>query len=308
MMRNHTVRDFVMRDKIITSGLLITLTLYVFFMVIMPFYDGGFHQALKVWEKWQTFNSGMIALVAAIITAYTAVYIDKQARQRDNKNREDEERRYKDTKATEKRKHDEQREREFIAAKAFLPHVLADIDTYAKICTKTLFPLLSGVEFKHRVTNEKIKELNEHFQSINPPQNFEKVFQDCIKFGNEYESKKISKLLLDFQVFNSRMKGFKDNDDQSEYSTNYMTEMLVYTIYFQLKVIGFYDFAREGKPITEPTSQNYIYYCRLQSLENNFFSDYLEEGKYPELDKKINMYCGLNNKSEKQFEELAEVE
>lgn len=104
------------------------------------------------------------------------------------------------------------------------------------------------------------------------------------------------------------MKGFKDNDDQSEYSTNYMTEMLVYTIYFQLKVIGFYDFAREGKPITEPTSQNYIYYCRLQSLENNFFSDYLEEGKYPELDKKINMYCGLNNKSEKQFEELAEVE
>lgn len=185
-----------MRDKIITSGLLITtlilLPLYISFMVIMPLYDGGFHQALKVWEKWQTFNAGMIALVAAIITAYTAVYIDKKARERDNINREEEERRYKDTKAIEKKKHDEQREREFIAAKAFLPHVLADIDTYAKICTNTLLPLLSSVKFKHRVTDKKIEELNEVFQSINPPQGFEKVFQDCIKFGNEYESKKMA--------------------------------------------------------------------------------------------------------------------
>ncbi|HIF9119218.1 TPA: hypothetical protein ACX6O9_003894 [Photobacterium damselae] len=241
--------------------LYILSAVYGICMVIIPFFRGGVNIMLSTWDRWQTFNAGMIALLAAVIATYIAVYQDEQANKRFMA----------------------QRKRDFIAAKAFLPHVLSDLDDYAEKCINILYPFLLRVKFRHRIDDNEIEQLNKKFKRIVKPANFEKSFQDCIKLGSDYESNEITDLLIEFQLLKSRMNVFESYNVAMEYKTYHMTTFFVDAICFKLKVSGFYEFARINNAIEKPHLERINYYNCIPDIDYNGFSKVIL-GDYPTLD------------------------
>ena len=229
----------------------ILFILYIISMVIIPFNEGGWVYTLKTWQDWQSFNTGVIAIFAAIIATVTAINIDENVKEREESRRSYEQQQIID-----------QRRREFIAARAFLPNALSNITHYAQNCTVNIRSVYIKGRLNTFLTLEQKQELTDKFRKAEPYE-LEKVFQECIKLGDEEESNQISKLLIELQVFISRMKIFEKDSD---IPISYMREMLIYSVYFQFKIDGFYDFARKGQPIRSPSSNAESYYSRLSTL------------------------------------------
>ena len=76
--------------------LVLVVTVYVYSMFINPFIEGGWQGALKVWSAWQALNVGFLAFASSLIAFYISRYNAEK-----------------------------QRQREFVAAKAFLPEALS---------------------------------------------------------------------------------------------------------------------------------------------------------------------------------------
>lgn len=230
---------------------------------------------VSTWKQWQTFNAGMVAFLAAAITATTAVYLDRQATLRERRRVKEEQKRA-----------ENQIRREYLSARAFLPHSLALISSYVEECTLALTKFYTTHNSRTQITVAERKELTSNMLSAIKPKGFEKAFQDCIKFGNEQESIAISKLLTDLQIYLSRM---SELESKNNFNRSFLIDKLAYSIYFDFKISGFYDFTRDGSDIKQPPSQVDRYYTRLNMIgDSNYF---FEEGKDKALDNVINFYA-----------------
>ena len=260
-----------MRIKLVT-GLIFSVFLgwYLCSMVLIPLASEGYQSTLKIWFEWQTFNAGMIALLAAAITAGIAIYLDAQARK------------------LEKERARCESKRNFIAARAFLPHALANIDTYAQQCSTSLrsFYLANRLSPRSGEHKENLaKEFSEHAK----PNGFEPTFRDCIKYAEDENSEKMTQLLVELQVFLSRMSEF---ENEKSIPSNYALEMLVYSIHFQFRVASFYGFARKGTEIELTPSNQSAYYVRLSTLGDDHEAFSL--GNDHSLDRYVERYAKLN--------------
>lgn len=264
--------------KKIGFGAGITLTLlYLYAMIAHPLFTGGWGATLSTWREWQTFNAGMIALLAATITATTAVYVDRQTRKRQT-NRLLEERR-----------------RNFIAARAFLPHALANIDEYALACAVSLRKVylaggMNGLDEDGSYIDidvELLPNMYSEFQSHPKPKDFESVFQNAIQYAEDEDARHLADLLAELQIFLSRMSDIEKQAYQG--GDKHLLEMFVYSAYFQLKIAGFYNFARKGDPIQLTPNKAGDYYHRLTTLGDDHAV--IREGDLPQLDDSIRYYC-----------------
>lgn len=141
---------------------------YLFSMLIYPFSKGDWTYVQGVWDRWQGLNIGMLAF-ASSITAFNI--------SRFNAHR--------------------QQQRNFRAAKAFLPASLSELADYFEASASILvqaWRAKRNVEFGVEVP--KLPESNRQ------------VFERCIMYAEPDVGDHLSSILADLQIHDSRLRGF----------------------------------------------------------------------------------------------------
>lgn len=232
---------------------------YIGSMIIQPLYVGGLITLIKTWKEWQTFNAGMIAILAAIIGAYVALKLDKSARQREAVKVRESRQHEREKLRAQQKAISEQRSREFIAASAFLPASLTSINEYIIVVSKKLLRLFA---VKRSGNSNDLKRYIDEIQALSVPDGYQGAFKECITLSTPDMSKHLVYILVHLQVFSSRMNAI----DYEHLGDRYLEEMLIDSIRFQFKIDSLYDFAREGSAISEMHRDVESYYLRISRL------------------------------------------
>ncbi|GAB1621116.1 hypothetical protein AAOGI_11660 [Agarivorans albus] len=256
----------------------ILVTLYLYSMIVQPLYISGLDGLMTTWKEWQTFNAGMIAILAAIISAYVALSLDKSARQRETVRALEFRQNEREKLRAQKREIDEQRHRELIAACAFLPASLSSVHQYVEDVSKKLLTL-----YTVRVKKEDcdLRKYVEEVQAPHVPDGYQGVFKDCITLSPPDVSEHLVYILVHLQVFSSRIASL----DPEHLGYSYPEEMLIDSIRFQLKIESLFDFARKGAEVTEFHRNVDSYYSRIARLLD--YQVQLERGNDDRIDKFI---------------------
>lgn len=236
---------------------------------------GGLHVLMDTWKEWQTFNAGMIAILAAILSAYVALKIDKSARQREAVKTREFRQNEREKLRIRKQELDEQRHRELIAVSAFLPASLTSIHQYVENVSKKLLVLYQARKTDYERSYQKYID---EIKALSVPDGYQNVFKDCITLSPPDASKKLVYILVHLQVFSSRMSSLEP--DHLGYS--YPEEMLIDSIRFQLKIESLFDFAREGSEVLEMHRFTENYYSRIRRLLD--YQVILNKGDDQEID------------------------
>jgi hypothetical protein len=145
--------------------------IYLFCMVIYPWINGkgNWVYVQSVWYNWQALNVGMLAFISSIIAFNISRF-----------------------------NADKQRERNFIAAKAFLPDALSELTTYFKLSASLL---------KEAWERAKAKTSNLPMSTTLPelPVNYKKIFSNCIKYAEPDIAEYLAYMLMRLQVHNARI-------------------------------------------------------------------------------------------------------
>ncbi|MGL5469823.1 MAG: hypothetical protein ACRDCT_16820 [Shewanella sp.] len=204
----------ITKIKLIKSLSLAFIFLWVNAMITAPLImtDFSWFEIQKVWDRWQTFNSGMIALLAAVLAIYAAQYTENSKRYR-----------------------------ELIAAKSLLPLALSELHTYcAELATylKNEFIFLSE---KHLVDTSTTKE--NHETPIPPKEWVFEVFKNCMIHEHETEAKFMASILSDMQITRARIESMKDKNNLiTEYTFSSHTNDICI---LHAKLGRMYDYSRK---------------------------------------------------------------
>ena len=179
------------------SGLPI-LAIYLFSMFIFPWVkgSGSWEYVHAVWYKWQALNVGMLAFLSSVIAFNVSRFNS-----------------YK------------QRQRNFIASRAFLPHALSELTSYFKSCSlllKEAYPKVKGRSYKAPLTCKKIE----------LPIEYKEIFSRCISFADADVGEYLTNILTRLQVNHSRLKEFEN--EFGENTTEYLSENDITTYMFRL--------------------------------------------------------------------------
>ncbi len=144
------------------------LFIYGFSMFIWPWFAGdwSWRHVQEVWDRWQTLNAGSLAFLASLIAFNIARFNE-----------------------------DRQREREFVAAKAFLPSTLSGLMEYCSqsasiLCSLWEQPAGTGAAMEH-------PEL---------PRDYREVFSNCIRHADPVVGSYLARILVLLQVHNARLR------------------------------------------------------------------------------------------------------
>lgn len=150
---------------------------YAISMFLYPWLDGGgdWNHVHSVWNTWQSLNVGMLAFLSSVIALNISRF---------NSNK--------------------QRERNFVAARAFLPEALSDLTLYFKS---------SGNLFKEAWYRAKQNSTNSPLKSQIPdlPKGYREIFSKCIAFAEPEVGNHLAFILMRLQVHHSRMQGLSED-------------------------------------------------------------------------------------------------
>lgn len=145
------------------------LAVYVFAMFVFPWLDGHWDWAhvQAVWDRWQTLNAGALAFLASLIAFNIAKFNENV-----------------------------QREREFVAAKSFLPSTLSLLMEYFSKSARVL---------------EALWESNGHplAAPLNYPElppGYREVFSNCIRHADPQVGFYLSSILVQLQIHDARLR------------------------------------------------------------------------------------------------------
>ena len=195
-------------------------------MVFEPLvqYSFSWSKILATWDKWQTYNSAMIALSSALVATYFAA---KQS--------------------------EEIRLRKLKAANTVLPEILSHLCNYLEDTIsiyKKVRPHFEniGTVPNHKNIADKTKDLTiptyDHSLII--------LIKECVEHSSEKESAGLRKLLRELQKHSARLKK-KINEIQDPESTHITTKHtiddgIVHTIQVYSLISNIFPWAREDKP------------------------------------------------------------
>lgn len=204
-------------DKFITEfrwPLVILGVLYVLFMIIAPWIIGGWQwsHVQIVWDRWQGLNVGVLAFAASVIAFEITRYKEKR-----------------------------QRQREFLAARSFLPEALSEISAYLK----------ASARMHMTVWN------NGQVAFPPPPSEYKHVFANCIRYADsdtgEQLSALLSELLMWLQVHAARLESYIANPAHSTAMKQISTlDGLRLIGELQARVNKLFDFARGLEEEVDP--------------------------------------------------------
>lgn len=181
--------------------------LYLLCMFAFPWLDGGWQHVQGVWERWQGLNVGMLAFISSLVAFNISTY-----------NAEN------------------QRKREFLASKAFLPAALAELVEYFQVSAEVF---KNGWGLAREAQVELI--------SPSLPEGYKTVFSECIKHADPHVGDYLSKILVELQVHDSRMHKFASQFGDTSYVNPDRQSLIVY--FYKLAelhalVNKLFDFAR----------------------------------------------------------------
>lgn len=155
---------------------------YVICMIIAPWINGkgGWVYVQDVWDRWQSLNVGILALISSIVAFNISRY---------NENK--------------------RRERNFVAARAFLPEALSELTTYFKSSSSLL------KEVWERVKSERRDKTPLLAQMPTTPSGYKETFSRCIGLAEPDVGEHLAYMLTCLQVHHSRLQelasSFKDD-------------------------------------------------------------------------------------------------
>ena len=145
--------------------------LYAICMFIYPAFRNGWdwEHIQNVWDRWQTLNAGVLAILASVIALNISKYHENK-----------------------------QREWRFIAARAFLPSALSDLVGYFKRSADLLSEAYIGVEEKHDPI-----QLKADLPTL--PVSYVETFRQCIDQAEPVVGEYLADILVDLQVHHARL-------------------------------------------------------------------------------------------------------
>lgn len=161
------------------SIVLALLLAYLYAMVVEPLWVGGWHRLHKVWFDWQTFNSAMIALFAALTGVGITVYLTKS-----------------------------QNRAQFIVARAQLPEALALVGNYLDQYLLVLQEALGKLGTP--AGNKQV------LDAVQPKLDIEykATFATCIAYGPEELRSALTEISKQLQIHKSRMSSLIEQEFQ----------------------------------------------------------------------------------------------
>jgi len=150
--------------------LMISMT-YLIGMFIGPLItkpEWGYLQS--VWDRWQSLNVGILALLSSVLVFKATKYHSEQVR-----------------------------ERQYKAARALLPDALKQLDSYCKEATSTLIGLWNDCIQANQIED------NFETSHLSIPQNVMAVFKECISYADEEFGAHLARVLANLQVFDTRL-------------------------------------------------------------------------------------------------------
>lgn len=152
--------------------------MYAINMLIIPWFEGVWEWSYvqDVWDRWQTLNVGVLAFISSVIAFNIAKY---------NSNK--------------------QRERQFVAARAFLPHALSELTSYCKLSAKLL---REAWERLSNATADRTTPLEAVLPRL--PEGYREVFSHCISEAEPDVGDYLARILMRLQIHHSRLKELSD--------------------------------------------------------------------------------------------------
>lgn len=205
------------------------VTLYVFSMVIYPWFKGdqNWKYVHDVWSEWQSLNVGVLAFISSYIAFNISTYNEYKRHQR-----------------------------EFVAARAFLPQALSDLTGYCKECSELLreaYMLLDREGGRPTPLKTKAPVL---------PEGVNETFSRCIATAESDVASYLSQILMKFQIINSRVRELKESFgiDRSDIFIRSHIMSNIYSL-GELKVLidRIFNFARDLEQFdgSKPTWEDY---------------------------------------------------
>ncbi|MUK71497.1 hypothetical protein GNP76_19150 [Aliivibrio fischeri] len=189
-----TIDNFIRLINAISS---LTFLIYIYAMFVAPFIDGKgrWDYVHDVWYSWQALNVGMLAFGSSVIAFNISRY-----------------------------NADKQREREFIAAKAFLPESLSELTNYFKKCTPMLVEAWNRAADKSDLCNTQL------LNTLPPlPNSYRAIFSSCISTADKNVGEYLAYILTRLQIHHSRLKSlesdFSDDEGMVQIPTNILSYM-----------------------------------------------------------------------------------
>jgi len=192
---------------------LVAGTLYAISMLVYPWFvsPGGWKHVQDVWDHWQGLNVGMLAFLSSVIAFNISRYNAGQ-----------------------------QRAREFLAAKAFLPQAFSELSEYFKASASVLARAWG------RQRNEDIE-----IDPPHQPSDYKEVFEKCIRHATPEVGQYLVDILVWMQVHNARLREFFRKDAGIVRINLDRMNLLTYLYrlgQLQALINKNFDFARNIKP------------------------------------------------------------
>lgn len=206
-------------------GFPVTL-IYLYCMVIHPLLVTAipWSELQNIWDRWQTLNAGFLALISSIVAFNISRFKEEQ-----------------------------QRKRQFTAARAFLPDAFSELSEYYRLSARFLTDAWSRLS-----TPSDSGYPTMQFHVPNLPVDYKETFRQCISFAEAEVADDLAKILVKMQVHHSRMKDLSSALSSSNGRVLGRRDLLYY--FFQLGSLQAginknFDFARgeeifNGSPLT----------------------------------------------------------
>ena len=200
----------------------VIITIYLYCMVMYPTLNnwnmaGTWQEVQKVWDRWQSFNAAVIALLASVIAFKATTY-----------------------------HYHRERENNFRAAKAKLPQALSDLSIYTRECA-SVHRLLHALATRNANREEFL-------QSVRVPARPNEaidIFVECIKYSDRHIGNYLAKILEELQVMHARIESKKKDTFIVRPALVGEVSCIDYIARSRLKINHLFDFARNEAPFTE---------------------------------------------------------
>lgn len=151
--------------------------LYLVCMFLYPFVagNGDCRYVQDVWYRWQSLNVGVLAFSSSVVALNISKY---------NANK--------------------QRERNFVAARAFLPEAFSELTAYFNLCATSL-------KEAWQIASKESTKTPLQAQVPNLPASYKEIFRQCIGFAEPDVGERLAYILMRLQVHNSRINKLSGN-------------------------------------------------------------------------------------------------
>lgn len=225
------------------------IAVYVVAMFIVPTLQTmpNWNALQDVWDRWQGLNVGMLAFIASIIAFNISAYNAEQ-----------------------------ERKRNFVATRAFLPEAFSDLISY---CYQSISVLDEAWQRTRNDSDRCRTPLETPIPSL--PNSYRPVFQDCIKTASPEVGERLAYILTKLQIHNSRMQSlgeeFHPNSRVSIAPHNVITYLYAIAKIHAL-ICQLYEFARGEEDFEEAslTLKNYQTAFSLSDTGISYRSEFQE--------------------------------